>query len=433
MNIFYFIYKVLTVLLIGLLLFPFLIFMQVTGKYKKHLSERFGFIPGDSLKKISSTPRIWIHAVSLGEIKVANSIIASLKVLIPGCSILLSTTTEHGRNLAVELLGDKVSIIYSPIDFFLCVKKSLRVINPDVLVFLETEIWPSWIIEAHRAGIKIVLINGRISKRSLKSYLRLKPFIKNILSHFHMFSMISEENKKHITLIGADPEKTVVNGNAKYDLLIKETTPGMNEKIRNILDIGFDIPVIIAGSTRTGEEEILLKAFGKINECFPDSVLIIAPRHLKRLKDILQLLDKNKLGYHLRSELGKPGFGRKKSIIIIDTYGELFDIYSSGTIAFCGASLVNLGGQNLLEPAAWGIPVFHGPYMDDFLDASDLLKENNASTEVTGADDFAEKAVYLLNNPDLLKQKGLAGKKALMKSQDASKKHASVIAGIIKD
>ena len=431
MNILYLFYRVLTVFLFSLLVFPFFLFIMITGKYRKHLDERFGFIPCKRLKYFSKEPKIWIHAVSLGEIKVANSIVHSVKELIPGCSILLSTTTEHGRNLGVELLGEKVPVIYSPVDIFFSVKKSLRLVNPDVLIFLETEIWPSWIIEAGRAGVKIVLLNGRISRRSFTSYLRLKPFLRNILSSFHSLSMISEEDKKRITLIGADPEKTVVNGNAKYDMLINQTAPGMNKDIRKKLQIDLDAPIIVAGSTRTGEETILLKAFSDIIKHFPDVVMIIAPRHLERVKDIVLLLQKNRLGYHLKSELGVPGTIRKNNILIIDSYGELFNIYSVASIAFCGASLVPLGGQNPMEPAAWGATVFHGPYMNDFLDAMDLLKKYDASVEVTGHDDFAEKAVYFLHNPDLLRQKGMAAKTALVDSQDASKKHASVVAAVL--
>ncbi|MBN2418348.1 MAG: 3-deoxy-D-manno-octulosonic acid transferase [Deltaproteobacteria bacterium] len=429
---FYLLYRVLSVVLLSILFFPFMIFILVTGKYRKHLSERFGFIPSQNIEKFIAGPRIWIHAVSLGEIKVADSIINSLKKMMPGCSILLSTTTEHGRKQAIELLGDRVSIIYAPVDFFLCVKKALHHVNPDVIIFLETEIWPSWIIEANRAGIRVVLLNGRISARSFKRYLLLRPFLKGILSCFSRLSMISDMDKERIISMGADPDKTVVSGNAKYDLLIDQTTPDMNEHIRNAFNIGSDAPVIIAGSTRTGEEDILLKAFHKIVEQFRDTVLIIAPRHIERVKDITALLQKNREVYHLKSELAQTGIERKNNIIIIDSYGELFNIYSAGSIAFCGASLAPLGGQNPLEPAAWGVPVFHGPHMDDFFDAKDLLKKYDAAVEVTGPDDFAEKAVYLLNNPDLLKQKGLNAKKALIESLDSAKRHACVVKDVLK-
>ena len=433
MNIFYFLYRILTLSLFSILLFPFLLFALITGKYRKHFKERLGFIAKGSLKNLSGEPRIWIHAVSLGEIKVACSIISALRELMPRSSVLLSANTEHGRNLALEMLGDRIPIIYAPVDLFLFVRKALKKINPDALIFLETEIWPSWIIEARRAGIKIALLNGRISGRSLKNYLRFKPFFKNILSNFDTLSMISEEDRKHIILIGADPEKTIVNGNAKYDMLIHQTEPRMNENIRRLLDIDPGVPVIVAGSTRTGEEEILLDAFRNISGDFPDAVLIIAPRHIERVKDIIEILRKKRLGYHLRSEIGPSDFRREQNIIIIDCYGELFNIYSAANIAFCGASLVPLGGQNPLEPAAWGTPVFHGPHMNEFLGAADLLKRYDASIEVTDHADLSEKAVFLLKRPDLLRQKGIAAKKALTESLGASEKHARVIADFINN
>ncbi len=433
MNIFYFLYRVSTLFLFSGLLFPFLLFILITGKYRKHFNERLGAIPEESLKDLSGAPRIWIHAVSLGEIKVACSIISTLRELMPGSAVLLSTNTEHGRNLALEMLGERIPIIYAPVDVFLFVRKALKKINPDVLIFLETEIWPSWIIEARSAGVKIALLNGRISGRSLKNYLRFKPFFKNILSNFDTLSMISEEDKKHIMLIGADPEKTLVNGNAKYDMLIHQTEPGMNENVRRLFDIDPDIPVIVAGSTRTGEEEILLDAFRNMGNDFPDAVLIIAPRHIERVKDIIEILRKRSLGYHLRSEFGPSDFRREQNIIIIDCYGELFNIYSAANIAFCGASLVPLGGQNPLEPAAWGTPVFHGPHMDDFLDATGLLKRYDASIEVTDHIDLSEKAVFLLKRPELLRQKGILAKKALTENRGASEKHARVIADFINN
>lgn len=433
MNIFYIFYRAVTSVIFFLLLVPFLIFVLITGKYRKHLGERFGFIPKARLRQLSGTPRIWLHAVSLGEIRVANSIISSLKEMIPGCAVILSTNTEHGRDLALNIFNDQVPIIYAPVDFFLSVRRALRQIKPDALIFLETEIWPSWIIEARRAGIRIALLNGRISKRSLKSYRRFKLFFKNILSNVDMLSLISEEDKKRVLLIGADPEKAVVNGNAKYDMLIRQTVPGMNENIRRLFNIGLNIPVIVAGSTRTGEEKIIIRAFEKIVDSFPDVLLVIAPRHLERIKDIVALLRERGLKYHLRSEFDPSGAGRQHNILVIDSYGELFNIYSSANIAFCGASLVSLGGQNPFEPAAWGVPVFHGPYMDDFQDAVSLLKRYDASVEISGYEDFSEKAVFYLNNPELLRQKGMSAKKVLMENRHASLKHARVIADLINN
>jgi len=427
MNIYYFIYKLASTLFLSIGIIPFLVFSAISGKYWKNLQERFGYLPGEIKGFASGVPRLWIHAVSLGEIKVAKSIIDSIKESVPECSVILSTTTEHGRDLANEMFSHKVPVIYAPIDFFLIVKKVVRFINPDILVFLETEIWPSWIIETRKQGTKIALLNGRISQRSFKSYLRFKLFFKKILSNLDIFSMISEIDRERILMLGAAPEKTTINGNAKYDSIIEQISPGREKEIRDKLLIDESTPVIVAGSTRTGEEDIILNAYKKILRKVPETIFIIAPRHLERVGEIIRLVEKKGFAYHLRTEFDNSQKERKEKVIIIDKYGELFDIYSIATIAFCGASLVPLGGQNPFEPAAWGVPVFHGPYMDDFQDARLLLEETGGNVEVSGEDEFADQAVKVMSSSDMLKKKGDAARKALLKNRNAATKHAMVI------
>ncbi|MBN1907285.1 MAG: 3-deoxy-D-manno-octulosonic acid transferase [Deltaproteobacteria bacterium] len=433
MNILYFIYRVITSVIFVILIIPFLLFVLFSGKYRRHLIERFGFIKGSSLEQLKGMPKIWVHAVSLGEVKVANSIITSLKGLIPGSSIILSTSTEHGRALALELLGSEVPVIYSPLDFFPLVKNAISRIKPDILIFLETEIWPSWIIEAQKSNVRIAMLNGRISGRSIKRYRKVMPFFRMVLSRFDLLSMISEGDRTRIIEMGARAETVTVNGNAKYEMLIRGTSQGMNELIRRMLHITADAPVIVAGSIRTGEEEIILEAYKKIINSFHNAVLILAPRHLERIKELIELIRMQGLKYHLRSELVTAGGVRTEGIIIVDCFGELFNIYSAGNIAFCGASLVPLGGQNPLEPAAWGTPVFHGPHMEDFSDAMHLLKKHDADIEVQGAFDLAEKVIHYLNNPEMLAEKGRAAKKALMESSNVAETQASLIKGLIEN
>jgi 3-deoxy-D-manno-octulosonic-acid transferase len=433
MNILYLIYRVITSAIFVILIIPFMLFVIFSGKYRRHLWERFGFLPHGAIEPLKGLPKIWVHAVSLGEIKVANSIITSLKDLIPGCSIILSTSTEHGRALALDLFGSEVPVIFTPIDLFPVVKNALNRIKPDLLIFLETEIWPSWIIEAKKCGVKIIMLNGRISVRSFDRYRWFIPFFRMVLSRFDLLSMISEEDKDRITLMGAAPERVKVNGNSKYDMLIRGAVPGMNEKIRKMLYIPHESPVIVAGSTRPGEEEGILEAYKKIIEIFKDTVLIIAPRHLERIKEITGFIQMYGLKYHLRSELVSQGGAGKHGIIIIDCYGELFNTYSAGTIAFCGASLVPLGGQNPLEPAAWGTPVFHGPHMEDFTDAMNLLKKYDANIEVKDTSDLIEKIIYYLNNRKLLSEKGFAAKKALLESSNVAAEQSALIKGLIEN
>jgi 3-deoxy-D-manno-octulosonic-acid transferase len=432
MNILYFTYRVVITAIFAVFILPFLLFVLFSGKYRRHLLERFGFIPWRTASSLAGRPKIWVHAVSLGEVRVANSIISSIKGLMPGSSIILSTSTEHGRALARELFGSEVPVIYSPLDFFPLVKNALNRICPDVIIFLETEIWPSWVIEAKKRNVRIAMLNGRISGRSIKGYRKVMPFFRMVLSRFDLLSMIGEGDRDRIIEMGARPEAVTVNGNAKYDMLIRATSPGMNENIRRMLHIPADAPVIVAGSIRTGEEEIILEAYKKIVENFHDAILILAPRHLERIKELTELISLKGLKYHLRSGLVTAGGIRTEGIIIIDCFGELFNIYSAASIAFCGASLVPLGGQNPFEPAAWGRPVFHGPHMEDFSDAMHLLKKHGGDIEVYSAFDLAEKVIYYLNNPEILDLKGRAAKDALMENSSVAESQAYLIKGLIE-
>ncbi|MFC1868728.1 3-deoxy-D-manno-octulosonic acid transferase, partial [Thermodesulfobacteriota bacterium] len=276
----------------------------------------------------------------------------------------------------------------------------------DVLVFLETEIWPAWITEAHRMGIKTALVNGRISVRSFNGYLKLRPFFRSVLRNVDSFSMIMEEDRYRIISIGADPNRITVNGNAKYDLLLELADPSIEAEMRKTLNLKGTNPVLIAGSTRKGEEAMVIDAYKNILKEFPDTILFIAPRHIERTGEIASLLERNGLGYQLRSEIDADNSRRTEQVVIINSFGELFKLYSVATIAFCGASLVPLGGQNPLEAAVWGKAVFYGPSMEDFLDAKALLDENNSGIEVSNPEMLAEKVILFLRDPALLKEYG---------------------------
>ncbi|MFC1531942.1 3-deoxy-D-manno-octulosonic acid transferase [Thermodesulfobacteriota bacterium] len=431
MNIFYGAYTLITSLLFLFCFPPFWFYTRISGRYRKKLKERLGDISPGLTQALSGSPRIWIHAVSLGEIKVAESIINALRKMIPGCSIILSTTTEHGRDLATDTFDNRIPVIYAPVDFIAAVRKALNQIHPDVLVFLETEIWPLWIAEARRMGFKTVLVNGRISLRSFKWYHKFRPFFRHVLSNMDAFSMIMEEDRLRILTIGADPYKISVNGNAKYDLLTDLVDPSIEEEMRNTLNLEASCPVFIAGSTRNGEESMVINAYQKILKEFPDTILLIAPRHIERAMGIASLLKKHDLSYQLRSEIAGDREKRTEQVVIINSFGELFKLYSVSTIAFCGASLVPLGGQNPLEPAVWGKAVLYGPFMEDFLDAKALLDDNNAGIMVSNSEMLAENVIRLLKDPDLLKSYGNRAREAVQKNRKAAERHAQVIAELV--
>ena len=427
-------YTAYTILTSGIFIscFPsFWLYTLLSGRYRKGLKERLGFVPRMRVGNLPESPRIWLHAVSLGEVKVADPIVKSLRKLMPDCSVILSAATDHGIKLARETFGKDIPVVYAPIDTIFSVRMALSRLRPDVLAFLETEIWPAWIVEARRLGIKTALINGRISVRSIGGYLKLKAFFRQILRYVDVFSMILKQDAERIKAMGAEPHKIMINGNAKYDLLTTQADPFMETEMRQALNLDPSHPVFVAGSTREGEESMVLDVYERILERFPDVVLVIAPRHIERTAEIESLLQRRGIEYQLRSKLGRHGTRRTKPVIIMNTFGELFKLYSVGTIVFCGASLVPLGGQNPLEAAVWGKVVFYGPSMEDFLDAKTLLEEVGAGIPVSSPEMLTEKVLWFLNHPDALETYGERAREAVMRNQNAAEKHARVIAKLI--
>ena len=409
---------------------PFWLYTRLTGRFRRGLKERLGLVPLQDLRSGHPSNRIWIHAASLGEVRVARSITNHLEKLVPDCHVILSTSTDHGHDLARELF-DPESVLYAPFDFLPSVRKSLSAVNPRAMVFLETEIWPAWITETYRRGIPIALVHGRISTRSIGKYLAFRPLFRDVLKKVNAFSMITEEDAHRIVDMGADPKRVQVNGNAKHDLLASQTDPAIETRIRKLLGLKPLQPVFVGGSTREGEEEILLNIYKRLSKEFPEMLLVIAPRHIVRASRIEGLVRQQGLEVQLWTDLGRPGVERTAPVVLVNTFGELFRIYSAGTILFCGASLVPLGGQNPLEPAIWGKMVFYGPSMEDFAEAKKLLEQEGAGVEVKSAETFVEKALFFLNHQEELLEGGRRAREAVLRIQGASKRHAEVIARLM--
>ena len=395
--------------------------------FLNHFQERLGFLPANAVKSLSGSPRIWIHGASLGEIRVAASIIKSLQAKLPGCTIIVSTVTEHGRNLALEVFEKEIPVVYAPLDLPGCALKALSLVRPDVMVFLETELWPAWIFTARRLGIKLALLNGRISPRSLKGYLKFRPFFRSVLKNFDAFSMISKTDAVRIHAMGAPSGKIRVNGNAKYDHTIASPDPAVEREMRQILNLAPSDRVIVAGSTRGGEEAMLLEAYERIRSKYPGILLILAPRHIKRAPDICALIRNRGLKCQLRTEIGRGKTERTAQVLVTDTFGELFNIYSVATVVFCGASLVPLGGQNPLEPAVWGKPILYGPHMEDFLDAKEMLESAGGSMRVSDHQELAEAFLDLLDDPEKADTLGHNARETAFQTQAAAHKHAEII------
>jgi 3-deoxy-D-manno-octulosonic-acid transferase len=424
-------YKVLTTGLISIGLPPFLVYSQLKGMEGEEMKERMGLMSPRVFKPPLDYHRLWIHAASLGEVRAARPIITGVRERLPNCAIIISTTTAHGRALAQELFGD-IPVIYAPLDHIFMVRKALSSIRPNVMAFLETEIWPAWCIEARRAGAKTALVNGRVSRRSIGAYRRFRAFFKEVLDDIDLFSMILEEDAHRIRTMGAPPQRIEVHGNAKYDIRIGAAEEKEEKALRELLALHGGEDVFLAGSTRAGEEEIILEVFHELRKVFTPLVLIIAPRHIRRVPEIEALLQKEGYAFEKRTQLSGRGVTRRAPIVLLDTFGELFKFYSVATITFCGGSLVPLGGQNPLEAAIWGKPVFYGPSMEDFSHSKKLLEEAGAGFEVQDAKDLTDKAFRFLHNRAALEASGKRAKEAMRRHRGAAARHAEVIVRLLR-
>ncbi len=433
MNPVYFLYNYLLSVFF-LFFFPvFWLYSRLSGRYYDGIGQRLGLYPETQDRQPGGSPRIWLHAASVGEVSAAAAIIDALVSLVPECSIVLSTTTEHGLAYAKEKLKTGATCIYLPVDFIVSVKKALAFFKPDVLVCLETEIWPNLFVQAKKMGIKTVIVNGRISVRSIKKYLLIRPLIRETLKCIDLFSMIRKEDADRIRKIGASRDRIHVNGNAKFDFLGHKGDPHIKRTVRKLYGITGNEPVFVAGSVRSPEEKIILKAYFDVRESFPETLLIIAPRHLERSAIIRDAALNIGLSCQFRTDLDKKGSLRTAPVVVLDTMGELQAAYSAASIAFCGGSLAPLGGQNVLEAAAWGRPVLYGPSMEDFLDAKELLSDNGGGIEVKDGQELAEKVKFYLRTPELAEAAGKAAKKAVVENSGAAQRHASLIKKILEE
>ena len=414
--------------------FPFLILYNLAqGKYSNRLVERLGRYPLH-LRPDFDLPNkrpLWIHGVSVGEIKAATALIQRIKEQLPDVPVLLSTTTPAGRETAERALGKEIPIVYYPLDFYPCVKRALNFFRPRAFIALETELWPNFLAQVHKAGCPLILVNGRISDRSFGRYRKLRWLFKPLLRRFEILLVRHIDDADHLIALGAGADRVRVLGNIKYDGLLDHAQEQVRLKIKKIIPLQEGAPVLVAGSTRGGEEEILLSVYGILKKSLPDLRLILAPRHIQRCPEIEKLIGKAGASCQRFSDLSKREKPEQDSVILIDTIGDLFAVYSLATLVFCGASLVPKGGQNILEPAAWGKPVVYGPYMNDFKDARSLLEKAGGGISVSDEKELAERLLYFFSHPEEAEDRGEAGRQALKSQMGLTQKAAEIISEVL--
>jgi 3-deoxy-D-manno-octulosonic-acid transferase len=406
--------------------------MLLTGKYRKSLGPKFGIHPKETASRMTGAPRIWFHAVSVGEVTAAAPIVAALHSRFPGACIVLSTSTETGQEMARKLIPAARAHLYYPLDIPRVVRKVIDLVRPDVFVPVETELWPNFIRTCRRQEIRIVMVNCRLSPRSFRRYHSTRFFWKKILADFDEAGVISETDAARLAAIGMPPERIHILGNAKYDGLASSVSPAIKKEIIGRLGIAPGEKFLVAGSTHAGEETVILDVYRRLLEIRPDFRLILIPRHIERGPAVAELV--RQAGFSdciTMSEIQAGRSRREEKVILVDVIGELFKVYSLAAVVFCGGSLVPKGGQNLIEAAAWGKVVFYGPHMEDFQDERALIEEAGAGITVADGEELFAGIVDLLNHPDRLRQKGEAGRQAVAANTGAAERYAALIADVL--
>lgn len=398
---------------------------------KAALTQRMGYGLAHLDPVLSRRPRIWIHAVSVGEVKAVEAIVHALDTAYTKASILLTTTTMTGQRYACRQFDGRATVRYAPLDLWGATGRFLSAHRPDLLVCVETEIWPNWIAKAHAAGIKTAFLNGRISARSIRSYMKIRRLMKPVLEMVDAFSMISQADAQRIISLGAPAHRIQINGNVKMDARDLDPDDAVIEELKRLYAVDDHTPVFIAGSIRGAEADILMEVYCRLAAQVPGLVFIFAPRHIEKSYRIAELARAQGIEWQYRTDLGKAGTGRYAPLVILNTIGELRDVYSIASVVFCGASLVPLGGQNVLEAAMCAKPVLFGPSMEDFEEARTLLETTGGGMCVQDGMELADRAIHLLTHPGEARRLGRSAKRAVLSNQGAARRHARVIADLL--
>lgn len=396
----HFFYDILAIFIVVLATPVFIIRLIREKGFGQRLQQSFGFLPAEDLMPVAHKDCIWIHAASVGEIVAASPIIKEIRSEFPGKPILVSVVTSSGYAMAKRIIKGADSIIFFPIDLPYLPYHIVRRIRPSAFLLVETELWPNFLKAARHFAIPVMMVNGRISDKSVERYRYMLTILKDMLDTVGKFCMQSTIDAQYIIRLGADPRRVFVTGNTKFDQTYTYVTPQEQETIRHEMGIDQGDPVLVAGSTHSGEEEMLFAAFQKVREYFPTAKLVVAPRDIIRGEELVTLATTNGLKAALRTDLLMK-CSNIHDIVVLDTIGELGKIYSLGTIIYVGGSLVARGGHNILEPAAHGKPIVVGPHMFNFKDTYALFSGREACITVYDTANLAGKLLEILNNEQL--------------------------------
>lgn len=390
-------------LLTYLLLIPFAIYWLIKGvgnrSYVDRLQQRFGF----GFPKLDQC--IWVHAVSVGEVQAAVPLIHALIERFPGQKLVVTTVTPTGAARVAALFGDKVEHCYIPFEFPNAIRSFFSSIRPSAAMIMETEIWPNLYRGCGVRKIPLILVSARISPRSIPGYRRLLPLIRETLSHGIIIAAQSQVDADRFLELGASPHRTWVTGNIKFDVRLDPDVTGQGKLLRS--ELFGERPVWIAASTHDGEEQQVLQAHRRLIEQHPDILLILVPRHPERFHGVRDLIEKQR--FSMVSRTADQSCDPSTEVFLVDTMGEVPLFYAASDIAFVGGSLVPIGGHNLLEPAAQGLPIITGPHLFNAQEIADEFIGRGACRVVANSDELATSVANLIENPLEAREMGAKG------------------------
>jgi len=405
-----FFYSLLVTLVTPLVLLYFAFRGLRDRAYLNRLGERFGFVP-----KTVKAGGILVHAASVGEFNAASPLIRTLLKTYPGKSITVTSLTPTGSERVQSELGDKISHCYIPLDLPGAVSRFLSRLQPQLIIVMETEIWPNLYLQAQRLNIPLMMANARLSQRSVNRFQRMPDFVKDVLQAVDWIGAQSTDDQNRLTGCGADPQAVELTGNLKFDLATPASLNEQGAALRSRWNS--NRPVLVAGSTHEADESVVIPAFVDLLKNLPDALLILVPRYPERFARATQ----SAKAAGLRTELHSQGeaCSEQAQCFVIDTIGELMTYYACGDVAFVGGSFGDQGGHNALEPAALGKPVLMGPNMDNAREIASQLLKSNAARRVTNQQDFQQAAEQILTDGVLRDSMGQAGRGLVEKNKGA--------------
>lgn len=363
----------------------FLLRMWRRGGYRSHFCHRLAFYSTNTLARLAARRRVWIHAVSVGEIYVALRLMRELRSLAPGTAFTLTTTTSTGHAIGAARIEADDVLLYFPVDLPNVMRAAIRAINPSALILVENEMWPNLIRLLAGKNIPVMLVNGRLSARSFHGYRRLPGFMSEILGKISLICAQSQEDKARFDALGANPQKTHDLGTMKYDMAQAAALSIAETAGPETIGMEKDAMLLVGGSTWPGEEKALLEIYAKLRPSFPRLRLVLVPRHAERAKSVAKEIIKAGFTLARRSRMRGEPAGTGPDVLLGDTTGELKTFYAAAAVVFVGKSLACRGGQNMIEPAAMGKAVIVGPHTENFdrpvrdlIEAGALLRARDA-------------------------------------------------------